>query len=255
MRAVRGGARHRGGPPQRAAGPSGRPDDGADGADGADRQHRPGIRGRTGGGAAPARPGAQRLPRPGAVVRRGGLRARGDAAALPPPADAGRGPADPRRPATLAAVQRQVVEVARHKDRLLAAGQHLKRGLLLYGPPGVGKTHTVRYLDRPASTGTTVVAADRQRDAPDRRGLLGRPGAAAGDGRRSRTSTSSPRTAACTPVSTRCCSSCSTRWTGWPRTPTSSFVLTTNRADLLEPALAARPGRVDQAVELDAAGP
>ena len=32
------------------------------------------------------------------------------------------------------------------------------------------------------------------------------------------------------------------------------FVLTTNRADLLEPALAARPGRVDQAVELDAAG-
>jgi ATP-dependent 26S proteasome regulatory subunit len=28
------------------------------------------------------------------------------------------------------------------------------------------------------------------------------------------------------------------------------FVLTTNRADLLEPALAARPGRVDQAVEM-----
>lgn len=28
------------------------------------------------------------------------------------------------------------------------------------------------------------------------------------------------------------------------------FLLTTNRADLLEPALAARPGRVDQAVEL-----
>jgi len=35
------------------------------------------------------------------------------------------------------------------------------------------------------------------------------------------------------------------------------FVLTTNRADLLEPALASRPGRVDQAVELalpDASG-
>ena len=28
------------------------------------------------------------------------------------------------------------------------------------------------------------------------------------------------------------------------------FVLTTNRADLLEPALAARPARIDQAVEL-----
>ena len=36
-----------------------------------------------------------------------------------------------------------------------------------------------------------------------------------------------------------------------------AFVLTTNRVDLLEPALAARPGRVDQAVEIpvpDAAG-
>ena len=33
------------------------------------------------------------------------------------------------------------------------------------------------------------------------------------------------------------------------------FVLTTNRADLLEPALAARPGRVDQAVELQLPGP
>ena len=29
-----------------------------------------------------------------------------------------------------------------------------------------------------------------------------------------------------------------------------TFLLTTNRADLLEPALAQRPGRVDQAVEL-----
>jgi len=30
------------------------------------------------------------------------------------------------------------------------------------------------------------------------------------------------------------------------------FLLTTNRPDLLEPALAARPGRVDQAIEIDA---
>ncbi|MGY1985257.1 hypothetical protein ACI792_03440 [Blastococcus sp. SYSU DS0669] len=39
-------------------------------------------------------------------------------------------------PATLAEIKRQVVDVARHKARLLAAGQHLKRGVLLYGPPG-----------------------------------------------------------------------------------------------------------------------
>jgi len=57
---------------------------------------------------------------------------------------------------TLAAVRRQVVEVARHKQQLLAAGQHLKRGLLLYGPPGVGKTHTVRHLTS-SLTDTTVI--------------------------------------------------------------------------------------------------
>ena len=57
---------------------------------------------------------------------------------------------------TLAAVRRQVVEVAQHKQQLLAAGQHLKRGLLPYGPPGVGKTHTVRHLTS-SLTDTTVI--------------------------------------------------------------------------------------------------
>ena len=46
----------------------------------------------------------------------------------------------------LATIRRQVVGVADQRERLLAARQHLKRGLLLYGPPGVGKTHTLRYL-------------------------------------------------------------------------------------------------------------
>ena len=57
---------------------------------------------------------------------------------------------------TIEAISRQVVGVAHHRERLLAAGQHLKRGLLLYGPPGVGKTHTVRYL-MSQLTGTTIV--------------------------------------------------------------------------------------------------
>ena len=38
-------------------------------------------------------------------------------------------------PAVLDGIERQVLGVARHAGRLLASGQHLKRGVLLYGPP------------------------------------------------------------------------------------------------------------------------
>jgi MoxR-like ATPase len=40
---------------------------------------------------------------------------------------------------------------------LRAAGQHLKRGLLLHGAPGTGKTHTVRYLIGRLPVSTVIV--------------------------------------------------------------------------------------------------
>ncbi|MFI6097505.1 AAA family ATPase [Lentzea sp. NPDC051213] len=46
----------------------------------------------------------------------------------------------------LDSIERHVVRTASQSERLRAHGQHLKRGLLLYGPPGTGKTHTIRYL-------------------------------------------------------------------------------------------------------------
>jgi cell division protease FtsH len=40
-------------------------------------------------------------------------------------------------PDLLAVVEQQVLGVARHAARLRASGQHLRRGILLYGPPGL----------------------------------------------------------------------------------------------------------------------
>jgi hypothetical protein len=43
-------------------------------------------------------------------------------------------------PGTLDKVQRHVVGIGRHRARMQAAGQHLKRGVLLYGPPVINGT-------------------------------------------------------------------------------------------------------------------
>src|SRR5262249_57139446 len=65
-------------------------------------------------------------------------------------------------PQVLDGIERQVVGVARHAGRLLASGQHLKRGVLLHGAPGTGKTHTIRYLLSRVSGGTRVLPSGRR---------------------------------------------------------------------------------------------
>ena len=149
---------------------------------------------------------------------------------------------------TFVDVRQQVVGVARHRDALRSAGQHLKRGLLLYGPPGVGKTHTVRYLVGEL-TDTTIVQLSgdalsfikqacsiartlqpamivvedvdliaQQRDMYDGGAPL--------------------------------LFMLLNEMDGLDEDADVVFLLTTNRADLLEDALASRPGRVDQAVHI-----
>jgi ATPase family associated with various cellular activities (AAA) len=152
-------------------------------------------------------------------------------------------------PETIAAVERQVVGVARHRDRLLAAGQHLKRGLLLYGPPGVGKTHTVRYLTA-TLTGTTVLQLTGN--------ALHLIGAACSIARTLQPSMLVVEDVdliaedrGMHPGEHPLLFQLLNEMDGLAEDADVVFVLTTNRADLLEPALAARPGRVDQAIALD----
>ena len=149
----------------------------------------------------------------------------------------------------LARVERHALGVAAHREAMLAAGQHLKRGLLLYGPPGTGKTHTTRYLMSQLSGYTRLVlsgralhaigsASDLARDLQPSAIVLEDVDLVAED--RSFGPGSSPVLFELLDA-----------MDGAAPDADLVFVLTTNRADLLEPALAARPGRVDVAVEID----
>ena len=149
---------------------------------------------------------------------------------------------------TLATIRRQVVAVARHAARLTAAGQHLKRGLLLYGPPGAGKTHTVRHLIGDLE-GTTVVQL-----TGDALHLVAEACSVARALQPSMLVVEDVDLIAedrgMHPGQNPLLFQLLNEMDGLAEDADVVFVLTTNRADLLEPALAARPGRVDQAVEL-----
>ncbi|WP_182874407.1 AAA family ATPase [Microbispora sp. H10670] len=155
----------------------------------------------------------------------------------------------------LGTIERHIVGIGEQADRLRAHGQHLKRGLLLHGPPGTGKTHTVRYL-MGRMTGCTVIvmtgaairfvaqAAGLARRLQPAIVVLEDVDLVARD--RSFTEDGNPLLFALLDA-----------MDGVGADADITFVLTTNRADVLERALADRPGRVDLAVEIprpDAAG-
>ncbi|MUK02333.1 AAA family ATPase [Vibrio cholerae] len=148
----------------------------------------------------------------------------------------------------LARVMEHALGIAAHRDALVAAGQHLKRGVLLYGPPGTGKTHTVRFL-LSRSEGTTAILLSG--------GTLGHVSEAARMARALQPSIV---------VLEDCDLIAEDRSFGHGPQPLLfevldamdgldadadvTFILTTNRVDMLERALAQRPGRVDLAVEV-----
>ncbi|WP_369068755.1 AAA family ATPase [Kineococcus terrestris] len=145
-------------------------------------------------------------------------------------------------------VVRHVVGVGEQAQRLTAAGQHLKRGVLLHGPPGTGKTHTVRHL-LSVTPGTTAVllsglglrhvatAAHLARALQPALVVLEDCDLVAED--RSQHAGDQPLLFELLDA-----------MDGLDGDADVAFLLTTNRADRLERALAQRPGRVDLAVEV-----
>ena len=153
-------------------------------------------------------------------------------------------------------VEQHALRFSEHAAALVAAKRSLKRGILLYGPPGTGKTLTVMYLATQMAGRTLIIVTGLGMGGLGTIGQFAR--------------VLAPATVVVEDVDLIA------QERGMPGQQTSPllfellnqldglaedadvlFILTTNRPDILEPALAARPGRVDLVVELptpDAAG-
>jgi hypothetical protein len=150
---------------------------------------------------------------------------------------------------TVEQLDRNIVQFARRRGDLRRLGMSTKKGLLFYGPPGTGKTHTLHYLAAYLPEHTTLLVTAEQvallpeyfqlarllqpavmviEDAD----LIARDRAAMGS--------------ACEEVMLNLLLN---EMDGLREDADIFFILTTNRPETLEAALAARPGRIDQAIE------
>ena len=154
--------------------------------------------------------------------------------------------------ATLPLIERNTVGFARQAQQLARLGMSTKKGVLLYGPPGTGKTLVARWLTGELEGFTKlIITAERYTLLPEALAmaralqpslvvledvdLIGahRDGPWAAGGMLNTLLNGMDGLAAEACV---------------------LFVLTTNRPEVLEPALAARPGRIDQAIEIGLPG-
>jgi hypothetical protein len=142
-------------------------------------------------------------------------------------------------------IERQTLRFSAHSQLLRSRGQHLKRGLLLWGPPGTGKSLTIMYLigNMPGRT-TILVNSSSVKHLEDACQLAHalQPATVIIDDVDLIASKRTHRQSS--PLLFELLS----QMDGISEDSDVLFVLTTNRPEVLEPALASRPGRVDQAI-------
>jgi hypothetical protein len=145
-------------------------------------------------------------------------------------------------------IERQTIDTAKYSDAMKQAGRKLKRGILLHGKPGTGKTLTAMYLATQMKERSVILLTGRGQGLIENSCFFARWLAPSmviiedvdliGEERSSRNCTSAVLLELLNEMD------------GLANDLDVLFLLTTNRPEILEPALASRPGRVDQAFEV-----
>jgi ATP-dependent 26S proteasome regulatory subunit len=149
---------------------------------------------------------------------------------------------------TLERLERHAIGVAENADWLRSAGKHLKRGVLLHGPPGTGKTLSVMYLLHAMRGRTTILLTGRGLGLIEQALAIGRDLAPATFVFEDIDLVAAERTMDF--ESDGVLFELLNQMEGLAEDEDLLFLLTTNRPDIIEPALAARPGRIDLALEI-----
>jgi hypothetical protein len=150
----------------------------------------------------------------------------------------------------LGRIERQTVRFSELSEKLLSAGRHLKRGILLHGAPGTGKTFTAMYVAQAIHDRTVLLLTGRGQGKIEQSCALARALQPSiiilEDVDLVAEERTRPGAACAGPLLFELLN----QMDGLADDADVLFLLTTNRPDILEPALAARPGRVDQAIEI-----
>ncbi len=145
-------------------------------------------------------------------------------------------------------VERHTVGIAAQVERLREVDHHIKRGVLLHGPPGTGKTLTVSYLLGAMPGRTTILLTGRGLGLIEQALRIAHELAPATVVLEDVDLVAAERTM---PQGDKgVLFELLNQMEGLHEDADLLFLLTTNRPDIVEPALVARPGRIDLAVEL-----
>jgi ATP-dependent Clp protease adapter protein ClpS len=151
---------------------------------------------------------------------------------------------------TLKLLDRNVTQFVQSRDALRRLGQSTRKGILLYGPPGTGKTHTIRYLAANLPGHTTLIITAGQMGLLAQYMTLARLLQPAMVVIEDVDLIARDREDMGGPCEESLLNTLLNEMDGLKDNADILFILTTNRPEQLEGALAGRPGRIDQAIEV-----